>query len=284
MWFVFLPTHPSLPSPFLVQLSSKLLLCDVWEWWVWFFPWRFWFLSFWCFVDFFANNFWISPYNCWSKYEHSFGRLRDNFHIQTSPSVSQMEFYSIWVVAMAWNLWRSKTCAWYEYLFASSAPPDYLADDIHVCKLCFPSLQMIHVGCWSTSRNHGMYNRVFCWCVFCQATYVTQKTPKATLASSLLYTLTGGNTARALRYRMCPLSSECHVKANWSEGRRTRHEVLHEGSLLFLFWVIHYGCFCCGFWGSLFWHISFHDILLEVFGDCSRTHEWENARGCRMTP
>jgi hypothetical protein len=24
--------------------------------------------------------------------------------------------------------------------------------------------------------------------------------------------------------------------------------------------------------------------LLEVFGDCSRTHEWENARGCRMTP
>lgn len=148
---VFLPTHPSLPSPFSVQLNSKLLLCDVWEWWVWFFPWRFWFLSFWCFVDFFANNFWISPYNCWSKYEHSFGRLRDNFHIRTSPSFSQMELHSIWVVAMAWNLWRSKTCAWYEYIFASSAPPDYLADDIHVCKLCFPSLQMIRVGCWSTS-------------------------------------------------------------------------------------------------------------------------------------
>ncbi len=176
---------------------------------------------------------------------------------------------------MAWNVWRSKTCAWYEYLFASSAPPNYLADDIHVFKLSFPSSQMIRVGCWSTCGSHGMYNRVWCWWVFCQATYVTQKTPKATLASSLLYTLTGGNTARALRYHMSPLSSECHGKANWSEGRRRRHEVLNEGSLLFIFWVIHYGCSGCGFWGSLFWHISFD----EVFGDCSRTHEWEKMLG-----
>jgi hypothetical protein len=94
----FSPNPSISPSPFLVQLSSKLLLCDVWEWWVWFFPWRLWFLSFWCFLDFFVNNFWISPYNCWSKYEHSFGRLRDSFYIQTSPSVNQMELYSIWVV------------------------------------------------------------------------------------------------------------------------------------------------------------------------------------------
>ncbi len=29
---VYFSPNPSLPSPFLVQLSSKLLLCDVWEW------------------------------------------------------------------------------------------------------------------------------------------------------------------------------------------------------------------------------------------------------------